>query len=216
MFKSQFEQDLNLFNLAVGLLDNTCLIDGEKWIRWDSRGLYENVQYLDIFPKGTNIIVEYYPESHDPLGFVDFIKKLNNMRQGDQKFWISFDAGHFERARYLYPECSKISSEEWLFKFLNHIGIASLIKMIEISNISAGGHNAHVSVFDGVVDFANIFAIVGQAVKKKKIDKPFFLVLEGTPLSYKEIKEFAEIKFHSYFEAMEDEDRFSKLKNKYL
>lgn len=195
------------------LLKYTTCIKGSKWIRWDSRGLAENLDIIDSFPEEINILVEYYPESHAPMEFVKFIQDLN---VGDgRKFWISFDSGHFHRARNMYKSCACIEAEKWLMRFVLDPNISQLIRMIEISNLPGDGNNAHTGVYNGIIDFEKIFSMIGWAMRKDRINTPFFLVLEASPLSWKELESQTYDNFKKYLKALTDDKMFLDLKDSY-
>ncbi|HPN67136.1 MAG TPA: hypothetical protein PLZ62_00575 [bacterium] len=182
------------------LVENTKDIVGKKWIRWDSRGVIENLDILDSIQPDLNIVVEYYPESHHPYVFPKFIQKLNEDYK--QNFWISIDPGHFHRAKYLYSDCRNIRAEYWVENYLWEPDIAGLIRMIEISNLQVCGQNAHNSVFDGVIDFERVFGLLGKGLNKRKIDPPFFWVIEATPLSKDELCNNMERKLNIYYKKL--------------
>ncbi len=195
------------------LLKYTTCIKSSKWIRWDSRGLVENLDMIDCLPEEINVLVEYYPELHTPMDFVKLIQDLN-IGNG-RKFWISFDAGHFHRARSMYKCCENVEAEKWLMRFVLDPKIARLVRMIEISNLPKDGHNAHASVYDGIIDFRKIFSMVGWAIRNDRISIPFFLVLEASPLSWKELESQTYDNFKKYLKALTDDKMFLDLKDSY-
>lgn len=169
-------------------------IDGKKYLRWDSRGLVENEKMLDILPKNTILLVEYYPESgHDPDKFWEYISYLNKKYKIQVK--VSFDPVHYWRAKNFFSDF-KYTPEEMLGRVVANKEWVNLLGMLEVSNVAKNSTQAHSSVLYGEIDFAQIFSILGGANKNGLLKKPFFVVLEFNPtkkdIFLEEIEKFLE------------------------
>lgn len=161
------------------MIEVTQDIDGKKYLRWDSRGLKENEDILDILPKNTVLLVEYYPESgHTPDQFWEYILNLNTKKEIQIK--ISFDPVHYWRAKKFFPDF-KYTPEEMFNRIMENEKWIDLLGMMEISNVDEGSTQAHSSVLYGLINFTKIFSTLGKMNKKGLLKLPFFVVFEFNP-----------------------------------